>query len=132
MLFLSGCLPDPAHPGDPNQPGLPAAAHPNAPPDPAEIAKRVKKIVAEQLEVEESKVTPDARFVDDLGADHLDLVELTMAFEEAFDLEIPDKDAEGLRTVRDATDYIVKRLTPPPEHPDGKPALLRLLQGEMQ
>jgi acyl carrier protein len=68
--------------------------------------ERVKQIIVEQLGVEESEVTPNASFVDDLGADSLDTVELVMAFEEAFEIEIPDEDAEKIRTVKDAIDYI--------------------------
>ena len=67
---------------------------------------RVKKIVVEHLGVEEDKVTPDASFIDDLGADSLDIVELVMAFEEEFGVEIPDDAAEKITTVRDAIDYI--------------------------
>jgi acyl carrier protein len=74
----------------------------------APVADKVKQIIVEQLGVEESEVTPTASFVDDLGADSLDTVELVMAFEEAFDIEIPDEDAEKIRTVQDATDYISK------------------------
>src|SRR5579864_4328965 len=73
-----------------------------------EITEKVKQIIAEQLGVEESEVTPSASFVDDLGADSLDQVELVMALEEAFDLEIPDEDAEKMRSVQDAIDYIDK------------------------
>ncbi|HZP23322.1 MAG TPA: acyl carrier protein [Terriglobales bacterium] len=72
----------------------------------ASIDERVKQIIVEQLGVEESEVTPNASFVDDLGADSLDTVELVMAFEEAFEIEIPDEDAEKIRTVKDAIDYI--------------------------
>jgi acyl carrier protein len=72
----------------------------------ASIDDKVKQIIVEQLGVEESEVTPSASFVDDLGADSLDTVELVMAFEEAFDIEIPDEDAEKIRTVKDAMDYI--------------------------
>ena len=67
---------------------------------------RVKKIVVEHLGVEEDKVTPDASFIDDLGADSLDIVELVMAFEEEFGVEIPDDAAEKITTVKDAIDYI--------------------------
>jgi len=74
----------------------------------ASVADKVKQIIVEQLGVEESEVTPTASFVDDLGADSLDTVELVMAFEEAFDIEIPDEEAEKIRTVQDATDYISK------------------------
>ena len=73
------------------------------------IEERVKKIVVEQLGVKEEDVTTNASFVDDLGADSLDTVELVMALEEAFDVEIPDEDAEKIRTVQDAIDYIDKR-----------------------
>ena len=71
--------------------------------------EKVKQIIAEQLGVDEGEVTPSASFVDDLGADSLDQVELVMALEEAFDVEIPDEDAEKMRTVQDAIDYIDKR-----------------------
>jgi len=70
--------------------------------------EKVKQIISEQLGVDESEVTPSASFVDDLGADSLDQVELVMALEEAFDVEIPDEDAEKIRTVQDAIDYIGK------------------------
>ena len=73
-----------------------------------EIVEKVKQIISEQLGVDENEVTPSASFVDDLGADSLDQVELVMAFEEAFDLEIPDEEAEKIRTVQDAIDYIGK------------------------
>ena len=72
------------------------------------IEDKVKQIIIEQLSVEESEVTPKASFVDDLGADSLDRVEMIMAFEEAFDLEIPDEQAENIKTVQDAVDYIEK------------------------
>ena len=72
------------------------------------VEEKVKQIIVEQLGVEESEVTPKAAFVDDLGADSLDIVELVMALEEAYDLEIPDEDAEKIRTVQDAFDYINK------------------------
>lgn len=70
------------------------------------VEERVKQIIVEQLGVDEGEVTPNANFVDDLGADSLDTVELVMAFEEAFELEIPDEEAEKIKTVKDATDYI--------------------------
>ena len=72
----------------------------------ASVDERVKQIIVEQLGVDEAEVTPSASFVDDLGADSLDTVELVMAFEEAFELEIPDEDAEKIRTVQDAVTYI--------------------------
>jgi len=72
------------------------------------LEEKVNQIVVEQLGVESSEVTPDASFVDDLGADSLDRVELVMAFEEAFGLEIPDDDAEKILTVQDAVEYIQK------------------------
>lgn len=72
------------------------------------LDEKVNQIVVEQLGVESSEVTPDASFVDDLGADSLDRVELVMAFEEAFGLEIPDNDAEKIVTVQDAVEYIQK------------------------
>ncbi|NEQ98647.1 MAG: acyl carrier protein [Cyanothece sp. SIO2G6] len=74
----------------------------------SEIASKVKKIVAEQLGVQEDKVGSESRFTDDLGADSLDTVELVMAFEEEFDIEIPDEAAEGISTVQAAIDYIEK------------------------
>lgn len=67
---------------------------------------RVKEIIVEQLGVEADQVTPDASFVDDLGADSLDTVELVMALEEEFDIEIPDEDAEKIATVRDVITYL--------------------------
>ena len=70
--------------------------------------QRVKEIITEQLGVSADQVTPEASFIDDLGADSLDQVELVMALEEAFDLEIPDEDAEKIRSVQDAIDYIDK------------------------
>ncbi|MGA2369968.1 MAG: acyl carrier protein [Candidatus Korobacteraceae bacterium] len=72
----------------------------------ASVDERVKQIIVEQLGVDEAEVTPNASFVDDLGADSLDTVELVMAFEEAFEIEIPDEDAEKIRTVQDAVTYI--------------------------
>lgn len=66
-----------------------------------EVYSRVRKIVSDQLGVEDNKVTLEANFQNDLGADSLDTVELVMAFEEEFDLEIPDEDAEGIATVQD-------------------------------
>lgn len=74
----------------------------------SDIAKRVKEIVAEQLGVEEVQVVPEASFMDDLGADSLDTVELVMALEEEFDIEIPDEDAEKIQTVNDAIEYITE------------------------
>lgn len=74
----------------------------------ASVDERVKQIIVEQLGVDEGEVTPTASFVDDLGADSLDIVELVMAFEEGFGIEIPDEEAEKIRTVKDATDYIAK------------------------
>ncbi|MEO0423716.1 MAG: acyl carrier protein [Pseudomonadota bacterium] len=73
------------------------------------IEEQVKKIVAEQLGVKEDSVTSDASFVDDLGADSLDTVELVMALEEEFELEIPDEEAEKITTVQQAVDYIKNR-----------------------
>ena len=72
----------------------------------SETAGRVKKIVVEHLGVEADKVTEDASFIDDLGADSLDIVELVMAFEEEFGIEIPDEEAEKISNVREAVDYI--------------------------
>ena len=70
------------------------------------VADRVKKIIVDQLGVEEDLVTPEASFVDDLGADSLDTVELVMALEEEFGVEIPDEDAEKITTVQQAIDYV--------------------------
>jgi acyl carrier protein len=70
------------------------------------IDEKVKQIIVEQLGVDEAQVDESASFVDDLGADSLDIVELVMAFEEAFDIEIPDEDAEKIGTVKDAIEYI--------------------------
>ncbi len=72
----------------------------------ASIEERVKQIVAEQLGVDEDQVTPGAAFMDDLGADSLDTVELVMALEEEFDVEISDEDAEKIQKVQDAVNYI--------------------------
>ncbi len=78
----------------------------------SEIGDKVKKIVVEHLGVEEAKVTPEASFIDDLGADSLDTVELVMAFEEAFGVEIPEDAAEKISTVKDAIDFIEKQKAP--------------------
>ncbi len=67
---------------------------------------KIKEVVVDQLGVDAEQVTPEANFVDDLGADSLDTVELIMAFEEEFDVEIPDTDAEKIKTVQDVIDYI--------------------------
>ena len=75
----------------------------------SDIAERVKKIVVEHLGVEEAKVTEAASFIDDLGADSLDIVELVMAFEEEFSVEIPDDAAEKIATVKDAISYIEEK-----------------------
>ena len=72
------------------------------------VADRVKKIIVDQLGAEEETVTPEASFVDDLGADSLDTVELVMALEEEFGIEIPDEDAEKITRVKEAIDYIEK------------------------
>ena len=71
-----------------------------------DISSKVKKIVADHLGIEESKVTEESSFIDDLGADSLDTVELVMAFEEKFGIEIPDDAAETIQTVKDAINYI--------------------------
>ncbi|MBI4454902.1 MAG: acyl carrier protein [Acidobacteria bacterium] len=77
----------------------------------ASVEERVKSIIMDQLQVSEAEVTPSASFVDDLGADSLDTVELVMKFEEDFDLEIPDEDAEKITTVQDAIDYIKEHIS---------------------
>lgn len=71
-----------------------------------EILEQVKAVVKEQLDVEEANIKEDSKFMDDLGADSLDTVELIMALEEKFDIEIPDEDAEKIITIKDAVDYI--------------------------
>ncbi|WP_273151512.1 acyl carrier protein [Hydrogenibacillus sp. N12] len=74
-----------------------------------ELMQKIRTVIAEQLGVDEAKVTPEASFKDDLGADSLDLVELVMRFEEEFDMEISDEDAEKINTVQDVLDYIRAR-----------------------
>ena len=76
----------------------------------SEREAKIKQIIAEKLGVSEDKITPQSSFVDDLGADSLDQVELIMAFEDEFDVEIPDEDAEKLKTVKDANDYLNEKL----------------------
>lgn len=78
-----------------------------------DIFTRVQKVVKAQLEVEESEVKPEANFANDLGADSLDTVELVMALEEEFDIEIPDEAAEGITTVQACVDYINSQLAAP-------------------
>ncbi|MEJ5338166.1 MAG: acyl carrier protein [Aquificaceae bacterium] len=75
-----------------------------------DLEQRIKEIIADQLGVEVSKLNPGAKFVEDLGADSLDVVELVMAFEEEFGIEIPDEDAEKIRTVGDVMDYLKERV----------------------
>jgi acyl carrier protein len=72
------------------------------------VEEKVKSIIVEQLGVDANEVTPEASFVDDLGADSLDTVELVMAFEEAFNIEIPDEAAEKIQKVKDAVEYLEK------------------------
>ena len=72
---------------------------------------RIKEIIIDKLGIEESKITTEARFIEDLGADSLDTVELIMQFEEEFDIEIPDEDAEKLNTVGSSVDYINEKLS---------------------
>ncbi|MBF8436771.1 acyl carrier protein [Halanaerobiaceae bacterium Z-7014] len=72
----------------------------------ADLFERVKNLIVEELAVDPDEVTLEASFIDDLGADSLDVVELVMALEEEFDLEIPDEDAEKIETVQDAIDYL--------------------------
>ncbi|MEX1338829.1 acyl carrier protein [Hydrogenibacillus schlegelii] len=74
-----------------------------------ELMQKIRTVIAEQLGVDEAQVTPEASFKDDLGADSLDLVELVMRFEEEFDMEISDEDAEKINTVQDVLDYIRAR-----------------------
>ena len=76
----------------------------------ADAQDRLRKIIAEQLSVDEEDVVPEASFIEDLNADSLDLVELIMTLEEDFDIKISDEDAEGLRTVQDAIDYLQEHL----------------------
>ncbi len=75
-----------------------------------ELEKKIIKIIAEKLNLSEDQIKPEASFVDDLGADSLDLVELVMAMEEEFGMEVPDEEAEKLRTVQDVIDYVKKKL----------------------
>lgn len=70
----------------------------------------IKKIIVEQLGVEETKVVPEAKFIDDLGADSLDIVELIMAFEEKFQIEIPETEAENIQTIQAVLDYLEKNV----------------------
>lgn len=76
-----------------------------------EITLRLKQIIREQLDVEEKDIRLDAAFIDDLGADSLSLVALVLAFEDAFDIEIPDEDTLKIRTVKDSLDFIASRLS---------------------
>ena len=76
----------------------------------SDVTDKIKKIICEQLDVPEEDVVPKASFVDDLGADSLDQVELIMAMEEEFDVSIPDEDAENIGTVQDAIDYVQKAI----------------------
>jgi acyl carrier protein len=75
------------------------------------VTEKVKKMVVDQLGVSEAEVIPEAKFIDDLGADSLDIVELIMALEDEYGIEIPDEDAEKMETVGDAIKYIEDRLT---------------------
>jgi acyl carrier protein len=74
-----------------------------------EIADKVKEIVSQQLDVDIAQIKPESQFIDDLGADSLAIVELVLAFEEQFDIDIPDEDTEKIRTVGDAINYIAQR-----------------------
>jgi len=76
-----------------------------------DVEAKVKEIIVEQLGVDEGQIKPEASFIDDLGADSLDTVELVMAFEEKFEIEIPDEDAEKMRTVGDAISYLQEKLS---------------------
>jgi len=73
------------------------------------VEEKVREIIVEQLDVDAAEVKPESQFIEDLGADSLDTAELVMAFEEAFDLEIPDDDAEKIQKVKDAVDYITAK-----------------------
>lgn len=73
------------------------------------IPDKIKEVIVEQLGVNPEKVKPEASFIDDLGADSLDIVELVMAMEESFEIEIPDEDAEKLKTVQDVADYLTSK-----------------------
>jgi acyl carrier protein len=75
----------------------------------ANIEEKIKQIIVDQLGVDANEVTPQANFIEDLGADSLDTVELVMAFEEEFDIEIPDEDAEKMMTVEQAIEYLKKK-----------------------
>ena len=75
-----------------------------------DITADVKRIIKEQLDVDEKDIKGESTFIDDLGADSLGLVELVLAFEEAFEIDIPDEDTEKIRTVQDAVDYIEKHV----------------------
>ncbi|MCS6997903.1 MAG: acyl carrier protein [Aquificaceae bacterium] len=75
-----------------------------------DLEQRIREIIADQLGVEVDKLNPNARFVEDLGADSLDVVELVMAFEEEFGIEIPDEDAEKIRTVGDVLNYLREKV----------------------
>jgi acyl carrier protein len=74
------------------------------------LEERIKEIIADQLGVEQEKIVPEAKFVEDLGADSLDVVELIMAFEEEFGIEIPDEDAEKIQTVGDVINYLKEKV----------------------
>lgn len=76
----------------------------------AEVFDKVKKLLCEQLDVEEEKVTAESSIVDDLGADSLDVVDMIMSLEEEFDVEIPDEDVEGMKTVGDVVKYIENKI----------------------
>jgi acyl carrier protein len=77
----------------------------------ANIEEKIKEVIVEQLDITEEECVPDASFIDDLGADSLDIVELIMAMEDHFGLEISDEDLEKIRTVKDITDYIKERIS---------------------
>ncbi|WKZ57334.1 MAG: acyl carrier protein [Bdellovibrionota bacterium] len=77
-----------------------------------EITERIKSIIVEQLGVSMEEVTPEASFIEDLGADSLDIVELIMALEEEYEMEIPDEDAEKIQTVQDVINYVTSRGNP--------------------
>ena len=114
-LVIAALAPSPAFPYQQQGPAKRSAQGPAREKESSEarrkvLEEKVKEIIADQLGVDKGEIKPDARFVEDLGADSLDCVELVMGLEEEFSIEIPDEDAEKLLRVRDAYDYVEKRL----------------------